>query len=120
MGEWILSFFGASIALLTFISIFAAGMTFTVFNLLFGGDADSDMDGDVGGDHGGDFDADHDADGGHDHFYGKYTLDGDALTVSWKEGAKELSFQGKLDGDKLALTSDGKTREFERSDEGGH
>jgi len=52
MGEWILSFFGNSIALLTFFSLFAAGMTFTVFQLLFGGD----HDGEVGGDH--------DADGG--------------------------------------------------------
>jgi len=57
MGEWILSFFGNSIALLTFFSIFAAGMTFTMFNLLFGGDADH-------GDVHGDFDGDHDADGG--------------------------------------------------------
>jgi len=45
MGEWVLSFFGDSIALLTFFSIFAAGMTFTVFNLMFGGDADHDGDG---------------------------------------------------------------------------
>ena len=59
-------------------------------------------------------------DGGHDHFYGKYTIDGDAMTVSWKEGGKELSFQGKLAGDKLTLTRDGKSVEFERSDEGGH
>ena len=50
MGEWILALFGESIALLTFFSIFAAGMTFTVFNLLFGGDAEGgDLDGDVGG-----------------------------------------------------------------------
>jgi hypothetical protein len=61
MGEWILALFGESIALLTFFSIFAAGMTFTVFTLLFGGDAD---DGDIGGDHDGDFGGDHDADGG--------------------------------------------------------
>ena len=52
MGDWLLHFFGDSIALLTFFSIFAAGMTFTVFNLLFGGDADHD--GDFGGDHDGD------------------------------------------------------------------
>ena len=55
MGEWILAFFGNSIALLTFFSLFAAGMTFTVFQLLFGGD----HDGDVGGDHDGDFGGDH-------------------------------------------------------------
>ena len=66
MGEWILALFGESIALLTFFSIFAAGMTFTVFNLLFGGDAEGgDLDGDVGGDDGGDFDGDHDGGDGH-------------------------------------------------------
>ena len=66
MGAWILSLFGDSIALLTFFSIFAAGMTFTVFNLLFGGDADHDAGFDHGGDfdHDGDFGGDHDADGG--------------------------------------------------------
>ena len=56
MGEWILAFFGNSIALLTFFSIFASGMVFTLFSLFFGGDADS-------GD--GDFDGNHDGDVGH-------------------------------------------------------
>ena len=69
MGEWILAFFGNSIALLTFFSIFAAGMTFTTFNLLFGGDADhgdvhGDFHGGLDGDAHGDFHGDHDADGG--------------------------------------------------------
>jgi hypothetical protein len=68
MGDWLLHFFGDSIALLTFFSIFAAGMTFTVFNLLFGGDA-----GDDGGfDHGGD----HDADGGDAHGPGLLSIRG--------------------------------------------
>ena len=69
MGEWILSFFGNSIALLTFFSLFAAGMTFTMFNLLFGGDADhgdvhGEFHGDFDGDAHGDLGGDHDADGG--------------------------------------------------------
>ena len=62
MGEWILAFFGNSIAQLTFFSIFAAGLTITLFQLVFGGDADHDIHSDVGGDHG-DFHADHDAHG---------------------------------------------------------
>jgi membrane protein implicated in regulation of membrane protease activity len=66
MGEWILAFFGNSIALLTFFSIFAAGMVFTVFQLMFGGDADhGDAHGDFGGDDGGDFHGDHDGGDGH-------------------------------------------------------
>jgi len=80
MGEWILSFFGDSIALLTFFSIFAAGMTFTVFNLLFGGDADHDggfdHGGDVGGDHDGDLGGGHDADGSDGHGPGLLSIRG--------------------------------------------
>jgi hypothetical protein len=68
MGDWLLHFFGDSIALLTFFSIFAAGMTFTVFNLLFGGDADHDG----GFEHGGD----HDADGGDAHGPGLLSIRG--------------------------------------------
>jgi membrane protein implicated in regulation of membrane protease activity len=79
MGEWILSLFGNSIALLTFFSIFAAGMTFTVFQLLFGGDHDADhgdFHGELGGDHDGDLDGDHDADGGDGHGPGLLSIRG--------------------------------------------
>lgn len=61
-----MGFFRNSISLLSFASIFAAGMVFTVFTLVFGGDHDGGGDhGDFGGDHdgGGDHGGDHD-DGG--------------------------------------------------------
>lgn len=41
-----------SVALITFFSIFAAGMVFTLFSLIFGGLGDADHGGDFGGDHG--------------------------------------------------------------------
>ena len=37
MIDWILSMFQGSMALLTFFSIFAAGMVFTLMSLVFGG-----------------------------------------------------------------------------------
>ena len=72
IGAWIISLFGKSIELLIFFSLFAAGMVFTLFGLIFGGDTDhGDFDGgdlhaDVGADHGdihGDPDADADGPG---------------------------------------------------------
>ena len=67
IGAWIIAMFGNSMELLIFFSLFAAGMVFTLFGLIFGGDAehgdfDGDLQADVGADHG-DFDGDHDADG---------------------------------------------------------
>ena len=76
MGEWVLSIFGDSIAQLTFFSIFAAGMTFTMFNLMFGGDADHDGGFDHGGDHDGDFGSDHDGDSGDGHGPGLLSIRG--------------------------------------------
>jgi membrane protein implicated in regulation of membrane protease activity len=92
MGEWILSLFGESIALLTFFSIFAAGMTFTVFNLLFGGDADGgDLDGDVGDADGGDFDGDHDGDGGDGHGPGLLSIRGISFLLTGFGGVAFIS-----------------------------
>lgn len=59
MGNFVLSLFEGSLAQITFFSIFLAGMVFTLFSLIFGGDGESDFDHDA--DHGGD----HGADGAH-------------------------------------------------------
>lgn len=60
MAKFVLSLFEGSLAQITFFSIFLAGMVFTLFSLIFGGDADSDFDADEG-------DFDHDADHGGAH-----------------------------------------------------
>ena len=58
MGTWVMALFGDSLALVVFFSIFLGGLTFSVFSLLFGGDADHDLD---VADHDAHFDADHGA-----------------------------------------------------------
>ncbi len=58
MGTWVMALFGDSLALVVFFSIFLGGLTFSVFSLLFGGDADHDLD---VADHDAHFDADHSA-----------------------------------------------------------
>lgn len=45
------------------------------------------------------------ADGGHDHLHGKYLLDGAKITVEWQEGGAQRRFAGKLDGDRIELSS---------------
>ena len=44
MTGWIMTLFGDSLALLTFFSIFAGGMVYTLFSIAFGGDADHDFE----------------------------------------------------------------------------
>ena len=67
IGAWIIAMFGNSMELLIFFSLFSAGMVFTLFGLIFGGDSehgdfDGELQADVGADHG-DFDGDHNVDG---------------------------------------------------------
>ncbi len=50
MSSWIMAFFGDSLALLIYASIFLAGSTFSFISLVFGGDADHDADVDVSAD----------------------------------------------------------------------
>ena len=45
------------------------------------------------------------ADGGHDHLHGSYKLDGAAISVEWKEGATSKSFAGKVEGDRMEVSS---------------
>ncbi|OGY88619.1 MAG: hypothetical protein A3B30_03595 [Candidatus Komeilibacteria bacterium RIFCSPLOWO2_01_FULL_52_15] len=63
MGTWLGYLFGDSLALLVFFSIFSAGMVFTLFSLIFGGDHDgADHGGDMhAGDHAGDQHGDSDS-----------------------------------------------------------
>lgn len=83
MNNFIMSFFEESLALITFFSIFCAGMVFTLFSLIFGGDADhSDV---------GDFDADH-GDIDHDHDFGHGDLEHDDASAS--HGPSFFSIRG--------------------------
>lgn len=51
MFEKVGEFFRQSAAMMTFLSIFGAGLVFSMFSLLFGGDHDHDVGHDHGGDH---------------------------------------------------------------------